>query len=174
MNGKVRQHALLFVKVDRGGVIRELNRHRPHDGDTSLVGDDRLRVIEMRRQLNVLRGNIWIRSRSSTHLTIDVGHQTHLDLHHLAADLSRLFSVGPRDSVGSRAVQSGVRGEDTECEPSLEKGGGWMTLKSTDVMRPESKAGRGQTETATEGFCHGFVSRFAVSTPLHKTKKTGC
>ena len=45
--------------------------------------------------------------------------------------------------------------------------GGFAThLEATDIVRPESEPGTRQAETSSEGFCHGFVGRLAVSSPL--------
>jgi hypothetical protein len=45
-------------------------------------------------------------------------------------------------------------------------------LKSSDIMRPKCKARAGQTESTSNGFCHGLECAFAITTPMNREPLT--
>lgn len=137
---------------------------------------------------------LWKKVIRATRLGKQVGHQPELGLDHLGHHLGGLVLAvvivqpGNTERLGSmetglpearwsvtglvRLLRLGtyVRGEQAECDPSLEETGRGQTLEAANIVGPKGEPRARQTETSSERFGHGFVRGLAITSPLRASE----
>jgi len=121
------QH-VLGVQVAAGGIVRELQHHRPHDRPAVLMG---------------LAGG-----------GLDVGQQVQLEAAEVAQHSDRLVVELPGHPQAVAAVQAAVRGEQAESHPALVEIGRGRAEETADVVAPEAKAAQTQRQAAAQRLGH--------------------
>ena len=135
------KHVLHVQPADRR-VIHKLQDHRAHHRDAC--------VVRMNGKL------------------VKIGHQGALEVCEILYHFTGFFIKYPGDAVGPGSVKPAVGRQQAEGCPALVQVRRRRTLKSGNVMAPESKPAHRQGQAAAQCLCHGRIGCHAVTAPVDR------
>ena len=140
-NKKSISEHILQIQRAASGILREFEEHRPHQRSSLLM--------------------------SLQCESVDIRHQTALQVDESAKHIAGFLIKDPGHSVGIRTMQTAVGREKSELDPAFVEIRLCRCLESGDVMAPVSASAGKETQAAPKSLCHRDISCRTVSAPVN-------